>query len=81
MVRGASQRAPAVIASRRLTLAAGQEIHITALGGSITAADQQMDGLPWPDYVYNYLTDQYGANLRGTNGAVGGTRSSYMSVW
>ncbi len=63
---------------------AGEPIRIAALGGSITTGAHQRDGLPWPQYVYNYLEDEYGGNngtIRGSNGALGGTRSSYMSVW
>lgn len=55
-------------------------MRITAIGGSITAGHVQKDGLPWPTYVFNYLTDKYNASLQGSNAALGGSRTPYMAV-
>lgn len=76
MFLGAGTRLRAVMAR----MMAGMPVHVTTLGGSNTAGDVQMDGLSWPQYLFNYLADTYGKHVTGNNGAVGGTRSNYMAV-
>jgi len=62
-------------------LAAGNHIHVTAVGGSVTAGlHGARDGHSWPEYLFNFLDDRYPGQVTGHNGAVPGTISSYMSA-
>ncbi len=49
--------------------------------GSITAGQGAVDAPNWPQWVANWLQDEFGGKATVANGAVGGTLSSYMSVW
>jgi hypothetical protein len=41
----------------------GNPIKVTTLGGSITGGQGAVDAPNWPQYMFNYLSDQYGAKL------------------
>eukprot|EP00195_Chlamydomonas_chlamydogama_P016102 CAMPEP_0202891718 /NCGR_PEP_ID=MMETSP1392-20130828/1712_1 /ASSEMBLY_ACC=CAM_ASM_000868 /TAXON_ID=225041 /ORGANISM="Chlamydomonas chlamydogama, Strain SAG 11-48b" /LENGTH=508 /DNA_ID=CAMNT_0049575555 /DNA_START=27 /DNA_END=1553 /DNA_ORIENTATION=+ len=59
----------------------GEKIKVVTIGGSITAGQGCVDAPNWPEYLFNYLQDKYGPDkVTGSNGAVAGTLSSYMSV-
>jgi hypothetical protein len=62
----------------------GLSLHITAVGGSVTAGLHGVgDGLPWPQYLFNFLQDAYkdqGGEILGVNAAVPGELSSLSSL-
>ncbi|GAX77809.1 hypothetical protein CEUSTIGMA_g5252.t1 [Chlamydomonas eustigma] len=59
----------------------GKLMKVATLGGSITAGQGAVDAPNWPQYLFNWLEDTYGKEVvKGSNGAVGGTVSGYMSV-
>ncbi|GAX81637.1 hypothetical protein CEUSTIGMA_g9065.t1 [Chlamydomonas eustigma] len=62
-------------------LKSGNKIKVATIGGSITAGQGAVDAPNWPQYLFNWLEDTYGKDIiEGSNGAVSGTLSAYMSV-
>ena len=66
-----------------MKLKEGLPVRVVTIGGSVTAGLHGVgDGLPWPQYLFDFLQNAYPDNqsFLGTNAAVPGTISSYMAA-